>query len=226
MLRHISQTPTSPARADVGFGSKTFLIRPTSYLSTRRQSPLTCCGSTVGTHAARGAVCLSSCVLILAGGSFRSFEGKVGIHRPYPDKSGTSIDVPTPQRTVAAANAVQKPRTFQAIADKFYPRHLFGRSCVSSATRSYSFATHRRSCFDCSSCIDSATTRASSARFRQSFGLRPTTLAALIMVSSHTFIRPEPERRMGRSKGSRSTEISMKPNALLWHFDWPSLHLR
>jgi hypothetical protein len=142
------------------------------------------------------------------------------------DKSGTSIDVPTPQRTVAAANAVQKPRTFQAIADKFYPRHLFGRSCVSSATRSYSFATHRRSCFDCSSCIDSATTRASSARFRQSFGLRPTTLAALIMVSSHTFIRPEPERRMGRSKGSRSTEISMKPNALLWHFDWPSLHLR
>jgi hypothetical protein len=28
------------------------LIRPTSYLSTRRQSPPTCCGSTVGTHAA------------------------------------------------------------------------------------------------------------------------------------------------------------------------------
>jgi hypothetical protein len=36
-----------------------------------------------------GAVCLSSCVLILAGGSFRSFEGKVGIHRPYlPVPSG------------------------------------------------------------------------------------------------------------------------------------------
>src|SRR6478672_8343447 len=39
-------------RADAGFGSKAFLIRPTSYLSTRRQSPPTCCGSTVGTHAA------------------------------------------------------------------------------------------------------------------------------------------------------------------------------
>src|ERR1700730_12304714 len=37
--------PTSPARADAGFGSKAFLIRPTSYLSTRRRSPLTCCGS-------------------------------------------------------------------------------------------------------------------------------------------------------------------------------------
>jgi hypothetical protein len=31
----------------------------------------------------RGAICFSSCVLILAGGSFRSFEGKIGIHRPY-----------------------------------------------------------------------------------------------------------------------------------------------
>ena len=39
-------------RGDTGFGSKAFLIRPTSYLSTRRQSPPTCCGSTVGTHAA------------------------------------------------------------------------------------------------------------------------------------------------------------------------------
>ena len=31
----------------------------------------------------QGAVCLSSCVLILAGGVTRSFEGSVGIHRPY-----------------------------------------------------------------------------------------------------------------------------------------------
>lgn len=30
-----------------------------------------------------GSVCLSSCVLILAGGTTRSFEGKIGIHRPY-----------------------------------------------------------------------------------------------------------------------------------------------
>jgi hypothetical protein len=36
-----------------------------------------------GAFVNRGAVCLSSCVLILAGGSFRSFEGKIGIHRPY-----------------------------------------------------------------------------------------------------------------------------------------------
>src|ERR1700726_3757936 len=46
--RQSASAPTSPARADAGFGSKAFLIRPTSYLSTRRQSPLTCCGSTVG----------------------------------------------------------------------------------------------------------------------------------------------------------------------------------
>src|SRR3982074_2871413 len=50
--RQSASAPTSPARADAGFGSKAFLIRPTSYLSTRRQSPPTCCGSTVGTHAA------------------------------------------------------------------------------------------------------------------------------------------------------------------------------
>src|ERR1700738_3557009 len=50
--RQSASAPTSPARADAGFGSKAFLIRPTSYLSTRRQSPLTCCGPTVGTHAA------------------------------------------------------------------------------------------------------------------------------------------------------------------------------
>src|ERR1700687_5998834 len=50
--RRSASAPTSPARADAGFGSKAFLIRPTSYLSTRRQSPPTCCGSTVGTHAA------------------------------------------------------------------------------------------------------------------------------------------------------------------------------
>ena len=36
-----------------------------------------------GAFVSNGAVCLSSCVLILAGGSFRSFEGKIGIHRPY-----------------------------------------------------------------------------------------------------------------------------------------------
>ena len=42
-----------------------------------------------GAFVNRGAVCLSSCVLILAGGSFRSFEGKIGIHRPYlPVPSG------------------------------------------------------------------------------------------------------------------------------------------
>src|SRR5258708_18435731 len=50
--RQSASARTSQARADAGFGSKAFLIRPTSYLSTRRQSPLTCCGSTVGTHAA------------------------------------------------------------------------------------------------------------------------------------------------------------------------------
>src|SRR6476661_5272292 len=43
--RQSGGAPTSPARADAGFGSKAFLIRPTSYLSTRRQSPPTCCGS-------------------------------------------------------------------------------------------------------------------------------------------------------------------------------------
>jgi hypothetical protein len=42
-----------------------------------------------GTFVNRGAICFSSCVLILAGGSFRSFEGKIGIHRPYfPVPSG------------------------------------------------------------------------------------------------------------------------------------------
>ena len=42
-----------------------------------------------GAFVSRGAVCLSSCVLILAGGSFRSFEGQIGIHRPYlPVPSG------------------------------------------------------------------------------------------------------------------------------------------
>jgi hypothetical protein len=42
-----------------------------------------------GAFVNRGAVCLSSCVLILAGGSFRSSEGKIGIHRPYlPVPSG------------------------------------------------------------------------------------------------------------------------------------------
>jgi hypothetical protein len=42
-----------------------------------------------GAFVNRGAVCFSSCVLVLAGGSFRSFEGKIGIHRPYlPVPSG------------------------------------------------------------------------------------------------------------------------------------------
>jgi hypothetical protein len=31
----------------------------------------------------RGARCLSSCVLVLAGATARSFEGQIGIHRPY-----------------------------------------------------------------------------------------------------------------------------------------------
>ena len=47
-----ASAPTWLARAGAGFGSKAFLTRPTSYLSTRGQSPPTCCGSTVGTHAA------------------------------------------------------------------------------------------------------------------------------------------------------------------------------
>ena len=42
--RQSGSAPTSPARADARFASKAFLTRPTSYLSTRRQSPLTCCG--------------------------------------------------------------------------------------------------------------------------------------------------------------------------------------
>jgi transposase len=50
--RQSGSAPTSPARADAGFGSKAFLIRPTLYLLTRRQSLPTCCGLTVGTHAA------------------------------------------------------------------------------------------------------------------------------------------------------------------------------
>lgn len=36
-----------------------------------------------GASVNQGSVCLSSCVLILAGGVTRSFLGKVGIHRPY-----------------------------------------------------------------------------------------------------------------------------------------------
>jgi hypothetical protein len=48
-----------------------------------------------GAFVNRGAVCLSSCVLILAGGSFRSFEGKIGIHRPY-------LPVPTGDGDVAS----------------------------------------------------------------------------------------------------------------------------
>jgi hypothetical protein len=36
-----------------------------------------------GAFVSQGAVCLSSCVLILAGGVARSFQGSVGIHRPY-----------------------------------------------------------------------------------------------------------------------------------------------
>ena len=48
-----------------------------------------------GAFVDRGAVCLSSWVLILAGGSFRSFEGKVGIHRPY---------LPVPRGDVSSQN--------------------------------------------------------------------------------------------------------------------------
>ena len=47
-----AQASRRGACTPAGFASKAFLTRPTSYLSTRRQSPLTCCGSTVGTHAA------------------------------------------------------------------------------------------------------------------------------------------------------------------------------
>jgi hypothetical protein len=36
-----------------------------------------------GAFVSQGAVCLSSCVFILAGGVTRSFQGSVGIHRPY-----------------------------------------------------------------------------------------------------------------------------------------------
>ena len=44
--RRSASEPTWRVHADAGFASKAFLTRPTSYLSTRRQSPLTCCGST------------------------------------------------------------------------------------------------------------------------------------------------------------------------------------
>src|ERR1700724_2698662 len=50
--RRVPGSCSALSRFFAGFGSKAFLIRPTSYLSTRRQSPPTCCGSTVGTHAA------------------------------------------------------------------------------------------------------------------------------------------------------------------------------
>lgn len=48
-----------------------------------------------GAFVPRGSVCLSACVLVLAGGSYRSFEGTVGIHRPY---------FPVPKEDVSADN--------------------------------------------------------------------------------------------------------------------------
>jgi hypothetical protein len=42
----------------------------------------------------RGAICLSACVLVLAGGSYRGLEGTIGIHRPY---------LPVPNEEVSAA---------------------------------------------------------------------------------------------------------------------------
>lgn len=43
----------------------------------------------------RDAVCLSACVLVLAGGASRGLEGTIGIHRPY---------FPVPTEQVSAAN--------------------------------------------------------------------------------------------------------------------------
>src|ERR1700738_4016723 len=97
------------------------------------------------------------------------------------DKMGRSQDAPTPQRAAAAAKKKQKHRAFQAIAD------LFTRFSVRSATHSYSYATPNMSFFDCSSCIESATTRASSARLRQYFGLAPATLSAFRLFMINPF---------------------------------------
>ena len=49
--RQSASEPTWLARAGAGYASKAFLTRPTSYLSTKLQSPPTCCGSTVGADA-------------------------------------------------------------------------------------------------------------------------------------------------------------------------------
>jgi hypothetical protein len=115
----------------------------------------------------------------ISGASARGAEARPAIQA---DKMGRSQDAPTPQRAAAAAKTMQKHRAFQAIiAD------LFNRFSVSSATRSYSFATPNMSCFDCSSCIESATTRASSARLRQYFGLAPTTLSAFRLFMINPF---------------------------------------
>jgi len=51
-----------------------------------------------GAWVGRGSICLSACVLVLAGGSFRTFEGTIGVHRPYfavPKADVSSNDVKT-----------------------------------------------------------------------------------------------------------------------------------
>jgi len=63
-----------------------------------------------GAFVNRGAICLSSCVLALAGGSFRSFEGKIGIHRPYlPVPSG---DVSAESVKAAYQRTLQEVRAY------------------------------------------------------------------------------------------------------------------
>lgn len=44
-------------------------------------------------------VCVSACVLILAGAPYRTLEGQVGIHRPYLETPETDVNIGQMQRT-------------------------------------------------------------------------------------------------------------------------------
>jgi hypothetical protein len=58
-----------------------------------------------------GAVCVSACVLVLAGATTRAVQGKVGIHRPYFDKDIAGM---TPDKVRASYKA-----TLESIRDYF-----------------------------------------------------------------------------------------------------------
>ena len=47
----------------------------------------------------RGEVCVSACVLIVAGATYRTLEGQVGIHRPYLETPITDVNVGQVQKT-------------------------------------------------------------------------------------------------------------------------------